>query len=261
MFCINCGTSLPEGSNYCYNCGQRQTIQPQINSNNIRFSYGDLVPYEYDEVNAVERSSRPGRDSFVYIILKKGEKVGISDEFFNKIYVPCKYKNIEIFANDYRSSYFKAFDGSKFFLYHNNQLINTDGVDDIFVDGHSPIIYKNTGKYGVITTSPIIVHEAIFDNVKIDSKHGVAITLKDDKYGLISNKGSVLPNRYLKIEFMEIERPFYQSTITDTYIQLTARSGKILTYKLIPETQINPTANSFTKGYYIPFGNIFIRIS
>ena len=60
---------------------------------------------------------------------------------------------------------------------------------------------------------------------------------------------------------MEIERPFYQSTITDTYIQLTARSGKILTYKLIREKQINPTADFTAEGYYIPFGNIFIRIS
>ena len=264
MFCINCGTYLSECANFCYNCGQRQITLQQCPENYNKFSYEDLVPYEYDEVKIVE--SYYGNQRHDYILLKKGDNIGISDEFFNKIYVPCLYKNIEIFHQG-SFDYFKAFNGSKYFLYQGKHLLTSNGADEIFIDNMKwngdPIIYKNFGRYGIITTWPLRVYDEIYQNATIDAKNRVVITLKDGKYGLFSYEGSVLLNRFDGIEFeeREVQKNGTNFYTTKTRCMILYENGIRYEYLKIYEKEINPSAKSLiSEGYYIKHMNIFIKL-
>lgn len=94
MYCINCGILLPDGANFCYKCGQRQSA----GFNHTSFSYKNLVQYDFDDLETIV--NRNNDDGFnqkqAYIIANKGGKLGLADECFEHLFVPCLYDRISI---------------------------------------------------------------------------------------------------------------------------------------------------------------------
>jgi len=89
MFCVNCGTELPDGANFCFNCGQRVQAfisQPQEET----FEYSDLTSYEYDSIE--EYCVYKDYDERKVFLLHKGGLLGLVSGLD---VLPCKYDSIE----------------------------------------------------------------------------------------------------------------------------------------------------------------------
>lgn len=219
MFCINCGTPLPEDANFCYKCGRKQDISLHPVLQKKGFCYQTLTKYEYDEVDMVENynSYKNSNQKSAFIIVRKDGKFGVYDEFFEHQFVPCDYDSVSICTHD-NNAMFKVFKDNRCYLFQNDKIILGQGYDDIFIlnANFSPfaIEFKNANKFGFrlkkriqsgkigICKYAYEIYDATFDSVAINDKEKVVLVKKDNKYGLISAWGSELPCMFdsIKIE-------------------------------------------------------------
>lgn len=220
MFCINCGTPLPEGANFCYKCGYKQDISSNHIMQKKGFCYQSLTKYEYDNVDMVENYNpyKKYNEKSAFIIVHKGEKVGAYDEYFEHQFVPCDYDSINIYTNREGlrdSAMFKVFTNNRCYLFQNDKMILDKGYDDIFITDseYSPfaIAFKNANKFGFRLQKHIDkcdkskyvyeIYDARFDSVRINNEEKVVFTENDNKYGMITNWGSELPCMFDSIRF------------------------------------------------------------
>lgn len=210
MFCTNCGTQLPEGAKYCYLCGQKQLTSSYLSSSVDAFSYQKLVKYDYDEVDTFEVVNTDGgqNNRSAYIIVKKDGKVGVADEFFEHIIVPCYYDSVRIFTKSH-DAFTKALINNKYYLYKNDQIILDIGVDDIYIQNRKwerfAIAFKNGGKYGFRMERSLpnpstgknsrrsVIYNAEYDDVVIREDIDAVIYRKGSKWGMIGIHNSELP--------------------------------------------------------------------
>ena len=210
MFCINCGTPLPDEAKFCYKCGCKQEIKTTLPMQKKEFSYSNLVQYEFERVEMVENynSYNKPNEKRAFVVVQKYGKLGVYDECFEHLFVPCDYDSISIYTQ-YGNALFKVIKDHKCYLFQNNQMILDKGYDDIYIQNsqYEPcaIEYKDCHKYGFRLKQRIpservglckytySLYDATYDSVSINDKERVVLVKKGTKYGMISMWGSELP--------------------------------------------------------------------
>ena len=137
MYCIYCGTLLPDNARFCSHCGQPQFNRPMSQENKAIFNYQNLVPYDYDSIEEIKHRNYTQKSDLTqyYILLKKDNKYGISDCNFSEIYLACQYDSIEVFTTNskYDKPFFKTRNGSTISLFQGSRLIMESNSLDILV--------------------------------------------------------------------------------------------------------------------------------
>lgn len=210
MFCIYCGTQLPEGANFCYNCGKKQEIAPTPPAQQEVFKYPNLVKFEYERVEMYEVSNPENRgpEKRAFLIAQKNGKLGAFDECFEHQFVPCEYDSISICTHGYHAV-FKVSKNKDYYLYVDDKLILDEGVDDIFVDNADAepcaIEFKCGNCFGFrlrkrvpndsigLSTYTYTIYPALYDSVSINNREKVVLVGKGNSFGMISTWGNVIP--------------------------------------------------------------------
>ena len=200
----------------------------------INFDGKEVIPTEYDEITVIPQIE----NSFK---VKKDNKYGIVDSD-GKTVIQAQYADIDVLGKDNKSGFIVKTDNGKYGIvdysntlileakydsvekvYGNDmyvvtengkqKLVNksgndvlTDGFDSIkqiLANQENAVIFKKSGKYGVIKTTGEILIDPQYDNLE-ETKVGTFIANKDGKYGIIDiNKEEKLPFEYNSITFSE----------------------------------------------------------
>ena len=203
---------MPDGARFCPNCGvpqyyvnNKETIIPD-------FSYQELVNYDYDAVEQIQHVSchavvgGNNYNTSYYILLHKGNKVGLADKSFTQLLLPCSFESIEIFDSYTDGAYYKTYNEGVTGLYNKGSLIVESSEYDILVKDFGPSSYfvlrYFKGKYGVRFYNRGLERFSmpLYDQVREINDHTVKIQV-GFHWGLINYLGSELPPIFDDIEY------------------------------------------------------------
>ena len=214
MFCINCGTELPDHARFCFNCGFPQFNSSPIPTRSIPFSYEDLVSYEYESVEELKHTNFTTRSNLTqyFILIKKNGKVGIANNTFSKIYLPCQFDSIEVYTTNsqYDKPFFKTKKGNIIGLYSGDSLVLEGSSFDILAHNidYPPrffFIRFNNGKYGIkfLSSSMALAKycQPLFDSVTEYKCDTVKFRI-NGKVGMVNTYGTEIPALFDDISFV-----------------------------------------------------------
>mgnify|MGYP004515233023 CR=1 FL=1 len=155
-----------------------------------------VVEPKYADIDILGEDNKSG-----FIIKDDSGKYGIIDYSKNQI-LENKYDEIEkIYGNDL---YVVSVDGKQKLVNKANEDVLTKGFDSIkqvLEKQENAVVFVKSNKYGVMNLSGEVLIEAKYDDLK-ETKTGLFIAKKDDKYGIIDIQNQEkLPFEYTSIVY------------------------------------------------------------
>lgn len=207
MFCTNCGTELPQGANFCYNCGEKQNVVVKATALPDIFEYSTLVDYQYDSVDMISHIDTSTSKKHYYLQIRQANKIGIASCDFSRVYLECKYDDIDIFSC--REPFFRAKKDGQLMLFNQSQFIMGGYYDSIIIRNlnYPPrfFIYKQNGKYGIkfypCFGGSDILYQPVYDEIKEKGCDTVFVR-QNSKWGLINSYRSETPVIFDDIKFI-----------------------------------------------------------
>ena len=161
----------------------------------INFEGRELLKCEYDSIEALNGV----KNTF---IIKKGNKVGVSDSFGN-IIVDVEYKEIKPMGEDNRKEFIIINDEDKQGVALSNNTIELECLYEEIkpMSINNVYIVKEDGNWKIIDADKTVnITEGFNDVIEIAGENFVI--LKDNKYGVINQKGEeLIPAEYDKLKY------------------------------------------------------------
>lgn len=159
-----------------------------------------VVDAKYADIDVLGKDNKSG-----FIVKEDSGKSGIIDYSKNQI-LEAKYDSIEkIYKNDL---YVVVLDGKQKLVNKNGEDVLTTGFDtikEILSSQENAVIFEKSNKYGIMDLTGKVIVEPNNDLLK-ETKTGIFISKKDNKYGILNIEISkepteILPEVNTKIPF------------------------------------------------------------
>jgi len=203
MYCIKCGTRLPENANFCMNCGTR--VEQRLQPNNMMEYYRSVIGFSYTKVEMTGgywyHCNSQGKVAYLKAFNERGCRLL---DFDGKT-VFCDYDDYDFYISKEGIEYYSVKKDEKWALRTKDRLLTQFLYDKIhFIwNGDSPGIVQvsNAKQYGFIELE---TGKTIFDCIFKEISSCCAQwpndwhpALKGDRWGIINVRSGAVVHPFV----------------------------------------------------------------